>query len=225
MATSSTFKSVDEIIALALSVTEEADSIDRAYMKDWVYEGLKQIGPNIAWYAEATIYPTELQLEKPKDLYSAIDIALYDSNGSELRYVLRGKGRRTHVSDNSIIDRGEYAPDVGAPIDLSEDAYYFNLGSNGTGVAYAVLKYWKFPVDSNGDLLIPEEDSMALVLFCKYLYYMRKDDKVGIGQFKNMWIAARNEARAAHNTPSMLEGTEIARSWNSMIQKMRFKKF
>jgi hypothetical protein len=225
MATSSSFVSVDQVIATAKSINEKADTIDRAYFKEWVYLGLNELGPNTSWYNEATIYPTEMSLRKPLNMHSAIDLALYDSTDTELRYVLRGKGSRIHSSDNALLNSNTYAPTLGSPVDVSEDAYYFNLGSNGDQVSYAFLKYWQFPEDENGDLLIPETDVLPLSIFLKYMWYMRKDDKVGMGQFHNLWIAARNEARTAHKLPSMLEGTEIARGWNSMIKKYRFKTF
>jgi len=225
MATASSFVNVDQVIATAKSINEKADSIDRAYFKEWVYLGLNELGPNTSWYNEATIYPTELALRKPLNMHSAIDIALFDASGAELKYVYRGKGTRIHDSDNTLLNANEYAPVMGAPIDLSEDAYYYNLGSNGDVVSYAFIKYWQFPEDENGDLLIPETDVLPLSIFIKYMWYMRKDDKVGMGQFHNLWIAARNEARTAHKLPDMLQGTEIARGWNSMIKKYRFRTF
>lgn len=222
----SSFVSVDQVIATAASIIEAADTVDRAYFKEWAYLGLLELGPSAAWYDEATLYPVEMALEKPKNMYNAIDLALYNSTNQEMLYTYRGKGKgRIHASDNSLTNNGTYAPLLGAPIDLSEDTYYFHLGTNGASVAYAVLRYWKFPTDENGDLMVPEQDVLSLSLFLKYMYYMRKDDKVGIGQFHNLWVAARNEGRTAHKLPSMLEGAEIARSWNSMIQKMRFKRF
>lgn len=223
--TTSSFVPIEQVIATAASVMEGADTVDRAYFKEWIYIGLTELGPNTAWYDEAIVYPIDLDIRKPENIYSVIDIALYDVNMKELNYALRGKGSRIHLSDNSLINSAMYGPSLGAPIDLSEDSYYFHLGTNGAAVASAKIKYWRYPVDDNGDLLIPEQDVLPLTIFCKYMYYMRKDDKVGMGQFHNLWIAARNEARGAHKIPSELEGTELARSWNSMIQKMRFKKF
>jgi len=227
MATASAFVPVDNVIALAMSISEGSDTIDRAFMKDWVYLGLQEIGANASWFEEATIYPVDYALRKPDNMHSAIDIALYDSAGSELKYVLRGKGHRIHESDNSLINNETYAPVLGAPIDLSEDAYYFHVGNNATGalVDHANLKYWKYPVDEHGDLMIPEQDVLTLTKFVKYMLYFRKDDKQGIRLTHPIWTAARNEARGAHNTPSMLEGTEIARTFQSMIQKQRFKQF
>lgn len=224
---SSSFVPVDSVIALATSVIENSDSMDRAFFKDWVYLGLKEIGPSTHWYGEATLYPVDGLLEKPKDMHSAIDLALYDASGKELKYTYRGLGTRIHESDREILNTGIYAPVLGAPIDLSEDVYYFHLGSSqgAQQVAYANLKYWKFPVDENGDLLVPDEDQMALVQFLRYMWYMRKDDKQGISMSHPVWIRARNEARGAHKIPTQLQGTQIARSFSSMIQKMRFKQF
>jgi hypothetical protein len=227
MATASSFVPVDQVIATAMSISEGADTIDRAFMKDWVYLGLQEIGPNVAWYGEAVLYPTDYTFQKPANMHSAIDITLYDSAGKELRYTFRGKGHRGHQSDNILINDGTYAPGLGAPIDLSEDAYYYHIGTSDAAsiVSHAFLKYWKFPVDEHGDLMVPEQDVLPLAKFVKYMLYFRKDDKQGIRLTHPIWTAARNEARAAHKIPDGIMGTEIARTFQSLIQKQRFKQF
>jgi len=225
MATPAAFVPVDQVIATAKSIMEGADSIDRAFIKEWVALGLQEIGPNLAWFGDATLYPADNSLRKPTDMQQALDLALYDSQGAELRYVLRGKGERIHASDNSLRNDGTYAPGFGAPIDLSEDQYYYNIGSQGAAVAYAKLKYFRFPTDENGDIMVPESDVFALATFIKYMWYWRKDDKQGIALMHPIWISRRNEAGANHNIPSQLDAAEIARAFNSMIQKQRFKQF
>lgn len=223
---SSSFVTADQVIATAASIIEDADTMDRAFFKEWIYLGLQQIGPTDAWVTECTLYPNDgLQLPKPKDMYMPLDLGLYDVGGNELRYSFRGLSTRIHQSGNTTLDAGQYAPEFGAPIDLSEDSYYFHLGTNSSLVSYAVLKYLKYPVDEVGNLLIPEKDILPLSFFLKYMWYCRKDDKVGMGQWNNKWIAARNEARGEHRIPSILDATEIARGWTSMIQKLRFKIF
>lgn len=225
MATPNSLVPVSQVVATAMSVLEGSDTIDRSFFNEWVYLGLLELGPNMAWYDEATVYPNDFTLKKPDNFHSAIDLALYDSSKNELRYVYRGLGKRIHAADNSLTNAAVYAPTQGAPIDVSEDEYYFHLGSNSTSVSYACVKFWAMPFDENGDLLIPETDIMALVLFLRYMWYMRKNDKQGMMIAHNLYIPARNEARAAHKIPSMLVGGEIARSWNSMIRKQRYKTF
>src|SRR6185295_5537488 len=137
MATTSSFVPVNQVIATAMSVLEGADTIDRAYFKEWVYLGLLEIGPNLVWYDEAILYPDGFTLKKPEGFKEAIDLALYDVNHAEIRYAYRGLGTRAHASDNGLINSAQYFPSLGAPVDLSEDTYYFQLGSNSTQVSYA----------------------------------------------------------------------------------------
>ncbi len=226
MATPSSFVPADQVIATAMSISEGADTIDRAFLKEWVYLGLLEIGPNTAWFDDATLYPVDYSMRKPENMHSAISLSLHDSSGAELKYVLRGYGRRNHDSDNQLVREGTYAPALGAPIDLSEDAHYYNIGTaTGNLVSYGQLKYWKFPVDEHGDLMVPESDVLTLAKFLKYMMYFRKDDKQGIALTHPIWTAARNEARGAHRTPDIFHGTETARTFQSMIQKQRFKQF
>lgn len=226
MATTSSFVSIDVVRSTAKSIMEDADTMDRAYFDEWVYLGLGEIGPNGAWISPpTTLYPVNMELLKPKDMYAPISVGLYNSSNQELRYTYRGQGKRVHLSGNNNIDASIYAPEFGAPIDLSEDAYYFYLGSNGTAVSYAKITYLKFPVDELGNMLIPETDVLALAHFVRYMWMMRKNDKQGERMARASWISMRNEARATHRIPSELVATEIARTFNSMIQKMRYKTF
>lgn len=227
MATPSSFVSAKQVIATAKSVLEGADTIDRSFFKEWVYLGLQELGPNISWFGNARVTPIDYSIQKPSDLHSTISIALYDSEDKEIRFVYRGLGARIHESDNELVNDGTYAPALGAPVDLSEDAYYYNLGTSegAQRVSYALIKYFRLPVDEEGDLMVPESDVLALVFFIRYMWYFRKDDKQGIQLMHPLWIARRNETRASHNIPDMMVATEIARTFNSMIQKQSFKQF
>lgn len=226
MAQGSDFVFVERMEALAASTIENVPSSARAFFKEWIGEAIKQIGPSKAWYSgPVVLYPTDYMFRKPVDMYDPIDIALFDSSHNELKYAFRGFAKRIHASDNNLINTGQYVPEQGAPIDLSEDAYYFHLGTNGAAVDYAVLKYWKMPVDDTGELLMTESNTFAIMMFIHYMMALRSGNHIDKGQARNAWLSARNEARSENKTPSMLEMDEIARSWNSMIKKMRFKQF
>lgn len=216
-----------QVVATAKSLIEDADNIDRAFFLEWVYLGLQELGPNTSWLGEAQIYPTDYSLRKPDDLHTSLKLALYDSNGGELQYTYRGLGTRSHASDNTLVNDGTYAPALGSTIDLSEDQFYFHLGSSegAQRVAYAKLTYFKLPTDANGDLLVPESDVLALTFFIRYMWAFRKNDLSAVSLLHPIWIRRRNEARTAHKIPDQLIGTEIARLFSSLIPKMRFKQF
>src|SRR5690606_2910831 len=109
------------------------------------------------------------------DMYKPLDVALFSRNEdgslSELRYSFKGRGKRIHTSGNPILDSGEYSPDHHAPIDLSEDAHFFHLGSNARGRVYcAKVKYLKLPIDAYGNPMVPEHQVLAIALFTRYMW-------------------------------------------------------
>lgn len=226
MAQGSDFTNIDRVVALATSGIKNVTPADRAFFNEWIVEGLKQIGPTTSWISEpVTLYPTELSMRKPQDMYEPIDIALFDSAGGEIRYIFRGQSKRIHASPSNLINTGQYVPELGAVVDLSEDAYYFHLGSNGTNVAYAQLVYYKIPTDLEGNLIVSEKEIFALTCFIDYMMSKRNSEKQYVAMYWNMFKQAAKETRAELKLPHKMAMDETARSWNSMIKKIRFRNY
>lgn len=212
------FVSVDEVVATAESFIGPVSATDRNLMRQWAYLGLRNIGASKAWVETCVIYPKELEARKPDDMYKAIDLALYNASNVELYFAFRGTGTRIHSPKNLQSRNQQYLPEFGAVIDVSEDNFYFHLGSNGSDVAYIKLKYFKLPIDENGLPLIPEDHVLAIAFFIQWIWSKRKgDNRSEIDQNKRDWKIERAKVRSANNMPSQLETDEINRKWMSMI--------
>ena len=212
------FVPVDEVVATAETFIGPQSATDRNVMKQWAYLGLRNIGPSKVWIENCILYAKDLEMRKPDDMYKPIDIALFTENNAEVKFAYRGTGLPIHAPKNSITRSGLYQPEFGAVIDLSDDNYYFHLGSNGGNVSYAKLKYFKLPIDENKMPLIPEDHVLALAFFIQWIWSKRKgDNRSEIEQNRQDWVKEKRRVRSNNQLPSQIEADEINRKWMSMI--------
>ncbi len=223
----STFTHIDEAVAIAMTLLPREISMDKAIARQWAYLGLRNIGPTQHWFEVCTLYPNENRImKKPNDMWKAIDIALYDGSGANLRYAYRGLGRRIHASRNGLIERGEYFPSAQAPIDLSENEHAYELGTNGDAVAYAVLKHWKLPIDIDGLPMIPEGLTLAVAFFIRWMWAIKmKEDKADRQLAEANYKTERAKALSETKMPSGIEQEQVAKDWMSLLGAPQFKNY
>lgn len=225
----SNFIHVDEAVAMAMTLIPDANSMDKAIARHWAYMGLRDIGPGLHWFGECELTPSSnLSVKKPVDMYKALDIALYgretDGTLKEYRYAYRGLGKRIHAGN---VDQatGNYAPVNHAPVDLSEDAYCFHLGSNGSGVTTVKLKYLRLPIGSDGLPLIPEGQQLAIAFFIRWMWSVRQNVVSDRQLSRADYLEARRDARAKGKVPSGIEMEQVAKEWVSLLNAPQFKQF
>lgn len=215
------FVSIDEAIDTAMSFIEGADAIDRNIFRQWVYLGLRQIGPSKDWIKDATLYADDFTLRKPDDCYKLIDVALFTATNQELSYAYRGAGTRIH-SNRKLQTLSTSTRPITNVIDLSEDSYYLHFGTTqdqlGSLVSYAKIKYLQLPVDEDGLPKIPENHVFAIAMFIVWRWTAKDKNNWHLApQAKADWLEQRNIAKSLNRLPSQLEGTEIARKWMTML--------
>ncbi len=208
------FLTLDEVVGEAMSIVKGATSEHRNVAKTWAYRGLRQLGPSKDNIEVCTLYPEDYVMMKPSDFHSAIDVALYDSAGRELRCSYRSGNKRIH----------EDFSDLDGLIKISEDDEYFNLSSNSTNVAYAKLRYFRFPVDQDGFPLFPEYSADAIAMFIKYKLALLNESR-DWPVFEASWKAARAEVRSINKMPSGMMFKQFAKEWMSMIPNNNFYNF
>lgn len=210
------FLNIDEIVSEAASLVKGASAEERLWFKQWAWRGLRDIGPMSDNIDVVTLYPENLVFRKPNDFYKAIDIALFDGRGNEFKTKYRSGKHRIHNSRNIFIKDGIYNSDFDGTIDISEDAHFFYLGTNGRDVTYAQLRYFKLPVDSDNNPIFPEYMAKAITMYILWYWEIRED---GNDQgAEDRYLRARSEARAQGKVPNGLLYKQIAKEWNSMIQ-------
>jgi hypothetical protein len=205
------YYSLDEAVALAKTVTPESTDIERVFMDDWIYQGVRQLGVNKESIKSCTIPVHDLGIPKPRDYYMARDLALGNGKGAEVDYIFRGGGVRIH---NDIRPKGKF-------VEVSETADFFHLSSdaNQYPVLTARLEYYALPSTEDGDLLIPESYVFALMHFIKYMVTFRNSSP-RLKEFKDYWEKEAARVRARNIKPHLLEFKEgVARTYMSMINK------
>jgi hypothetical protein len=223
----SRFVHIDEAVAMAQTLLPENFSKDKAVARAWAYMALRNIGPTSHWFATCVMKPNDnLTMKKPDDMWKAIDIALYDSAGCELRYSYKGLGRRIHSSRSAALREGEYSPVLGAAIDLSEDVHAFHLGSNGSCVAFATLKYLQLPIDTDGMPMIPEGLVLAIAFFIRWMWTVKTNENQSDREIsERTYKMERAKALAESNMPSGIELEQIGKEWTSLIGAPQFKSY
>jgi hypothetical protein len=211
------FMNIDEVVAHAESVIEDTDDRARVLFRQWAWLGEKQLGFGAANEETKDIVAEDLSVRKPSNMASAIDIALYDSAGAEYQYKYQFGNHRIHVNNSTSAQ---------AKIDLSEDSYYYHLGTNASGITYAKLRYYAYPIDDENNPMFPNHHILALMMFIRWMWEVRKNNnQSAIGMAKSDWIGESTKAKAANKMPDMLKGKEIATTWMSMIDKARHYDF
>jgi len=219
MSSPSTFITIDEVVANSATLIPEQhiDPRLRNLMRQWTYLGERQLGfSGLHEKVSNWINVVELTIQKPKDLAVPIDLSLFDDSDAEYRYRYMGRNGRIHsgVAYPFIGDRN---------IGLTEDPYNFYLDSSGEGVTKALIKYYSYPLDESGNMLIPEHHLLALMMFNYWMYTKRyaEDD----GRSKSDWIMEMTKAKAKNKMPSGLETKDIVMHHSSMIDRLFLNNF
>jgi hypothetical protein len=218
------FLSLDEVVAEAMTVVPGATSEDELIARQWAYNALRQFGPSNDYIDVATLYPENLTLRKPDDLYKPLDIALFDGTGLELRNKYRAGGQRIHSRNNNLGELTSASDSYDLSVEVSEDDYFFYLSSNGIAVAYAKLRYFRLPVDEHGIPQFPESTRLPVLLFIRYMWALRTGAR-DVSFHEQSWKVARNEARGANKVPNGLAYKQFAKEWISMMPNNKFDRF
>jgi hypothetical protein len=201
------FTTLDEAVATAMTITPGATDEHKTVFRQWVWEGLKQIGPTNHWVKTCELRPKNFSFKKPSDLASTLAIALYDTGGAEIAYNWQETGGRVHTDRSAVRSGGN------GLIDLSEDAYYFHMSSDAVNVGYAVIRYLATPVDSNGLPLIPEDHVLALSMFCRWLWAMRNGtNQSEIQLSRDTWYREKDRIFGDNKMPSVFRANQFAKN-------------
>lgn len=225
--TDSPFVTLEEVVANSATLILDTDPKHRNILRQWTYIGERQLGFSGLHLKPAQVQVDNLTIKKPSDYAVGVDLALFDANDNEYRYHFQGNRKRIHnewalTSNATSLGFHQDRAEIG----VSEDPYFFYLDSTGESVTYANLNYYSYPVDEDGDMLIPEHHMFALMNFNYWMWERRKkDNQSSIAQAKQDWLMEQIKAKTKNKVPSMLEGKDIARFHNSMINKIFYDKF
>jgi hypothetical protein len=212
----------DRVIAEASTLIKNFTEQEKAMARQWVYTATRRIGLNKLDIKVSNHIPlVDFSAEKPLDLASTIDLALFDSADQEIR--IRYKGRAQHDTEGSLGRAHQDIRNIALALHVTEDDTYFNVEEftdDSPADAYFVVRYYSYPVDDDGYPKIPEVYTLAVIMYIRDMWALRERQSLGeIQEARNTWLREAAAAYGRVKTPSMLEGKEIAKGLNSMIQK------
>lgn len=222
---------LNSVIAEALSITPDTDASDWSMARQWAVTAMMQLGTGEEEIVVCRIDAKNLILPKPADLRQYIEMALYDINGHYISHEFHaGKYRiypdlrifptATNLSTGQIVHI--------VPVDVSEDQSNFYLGTNGNQVAYALVRYFAYPIDSNGLPMIREDEKFAIMTYIQWA----KASKTGENQSEiamkwQNWARQHDMARARKKSTDMSNDKHktIARNWMRIIPDFSQSRF
>lgn len=191
----------DEVVSEAISIIGASgdDEVAKNFARQFIWRGLQKLGSSDDQLEVSRVDAKNLLIKKPK-MKRFDAIALYDASDNLIPHVFHsGGGKRIYPDVESysykvVTDAGtadEETTTYYLPVDLSENRQSFVIGTNGTQVAYALIRYWGYPVDSAGEPLIQECEVEALTLYVRYKWSQRKNENQSeIQANKLAWMEA-----------------------------------
>lgn len=231
MPLSDPFVTVDEVVANASTILPENKVSPRLrnLMRQWVYLGEKQLGfSGVHEKAIGDLPVTNLTISKPSDYALGIDMALFDSSGNEYLWHYRGNSERIHLAGSFIYNPSGLQTSYNSSknkVGVAETPYAFKLDSYGENIATANLRYYSYPIDDNQEMLIPEHHMFALMMFISFMFWTKEGEKGSMDRFSDLWDRHKKIAKTANKMPSELEGRDLARHHNSLIDKIFYERY
>lgn len=109
-----------------------------------------------------------------------------------------------------------------------EDQHAFYIGSNGENVATALVRYFKYPLDSNGLPMIREDEKFAIMCYIQWAKASRKgENQSEIFNKWQMWAKQHDMARARKKSSDMSNDKHktIARNWVRLLPSFNHSSF
>jgi hypothetical protein len=191
-----TYVDFEEVVAESIMTIGLSgdDELAKNFARQLIWRGLQKLGTSDDQLEVCKVDAKNLLIKKPK-MKRFDAIALYDANDNYIPHVFHSGSKRIYpnveeCTHTVTTEDGETETFYG-PVDLSENRGAFVLGTNGSHVAYALIRYWGFPLDSNGFPLIQECEVEALTLYVRYKWSQRKNEnQAEIRENKIAWMEA-----------------------------------
>lgn len=218
------YVSIQEAVANAMIALGLEQDEYRAIFTDWAYEATRSIGVSDVNLKSTEITITSGLAPVPNDMAYPDEIALRKNGTDEYAYPMY---------DTSY---WQSLPSTDQAYRYTEN-YYVNIqGTNfvvssdvtGDGFNRLVLRYWAYPIDENGDPLIPEYYIRAVTAYIEFMYTkrlrQRKRSEVPMSEvasYENRWLNMKRDAVVQRNQPTKPEIEGALQQWLTMLPNQR----
>jgi hypothetical protein len=200
------YVTLDHTIAFAKTIVKTATSEDVNYWKDWVYYALLDFGISDEEIDVAELVPHNLIAALPQNCRHITEMSLFDSSGNQLVHKYRTGKQRIYTDfrlANTAIGTTNNINDL-VPVDISNDSHNLILGTNGSNVSKILLRYFKYPLDANGNPMIREEEVKGCAYNIKLMQAMRdNENRSEIAQYLQMYQMEADRIKASKKMNSM----------------------
>lgn len=214
-----TYVDFEEVVSESISIIGASgdDELAKNFARQWIWRGLQRTGTSEEDSLEDTkVYAKNLLIKKPK-MKRLESIALYDANDCYIPHIFHS-GKRIHPNTEQWVVTTTEGEEVFGPVDLSENRDSFVIGTNGSHVAYALVRYWGYPLDAGGMPRVREDEVEALTLYVRYKWSQRKNENQSeIRENKIAWMEACDWAIAQKKITNGEQKKRMAADLNRMI--------
>ena len=224
---------LDTVVARALTIIGLSgdDEVIKNIAREWVWTAIVDLPITNDTLKVTTVYPKNLILKKPSDYRRGVDIALYDASDCLIPHVMHSGRERIYpnieqYAFTSEVDGEEVTQYI--PADLSESKDAFFLGTTGSNVAYAKMRYYSYPIGTDGMPMIPEEASMTCMYFVRYMHSLRKNENQSeIATNERLYKIESDRCRARMKSFEMSDETRktIGALFNRMLPNFNRSRF
>lgn len=227
------FVEFDSVVAEAIAILGLSgdDDLAKNFCRTFVWRFVIDLPITDDAIKVTKIYPKNLILKKPVDMRRPLEVALYDVADCLIPHKFHSGRERIYPNTEEYsynVTTNEETTTYYAPVDLSEDGTSYYLGTNAGDVAYAKVRYFGYPLGKDGLPMIREEAVMGAMLFCKYMWSMRKNENQSeVANNERMYKMEADRCRARLKSFDMSEETRkaIAASLNRMLPNFNRSRF
>lgn len=222
---------LDSVVAEALSIIGLSgdDDLAKNFARMWAWRAVVDMPITDDALKVTKIYPKNLILKKPVDMRRPLEVALYDASDCLIPHKFHGGKSRMYPD----VEGGSYTNSDGEvvyfSVDLSEDGQAYYLGTNaGDNVTYAKVRYFAYPLDSQGYPMIREEAVQTCMYYIRFMWSLRKNENQSeIANNRLMYQQESDRCRARLKSFDMSEETRkaIAASMNRMMPNFNRSRF
>jgi hypothetical protein len=228
----------DEVVAEAILTIGASgdDEIAKNFARTFIWRALQKLSVTDNTIQVVQIYAKNLLIKKPSNMKKLEEIALFDANGYFIPHVFHAGNSRIYpntesYSYNVTQNEGTSSEETVTyflPVDLSESDTSFVIGTNGTNVAYGLVRYYPYPLDDKNRPMVREDEVEACSAFVRYKWSQRKNENQSeIKENLNEWLRLADYCRAEKKSSDFSNEIrkQIASTLNRMIPNFNRSRF
>jgi len=216
------YVSSEQVIAsAAIALGLEQDEY-RGIFTAWAYDALRAIGLNFGNFKEASLTIAANATAIPTDMVYPDQFELRDSTDTNRKaWVFFDSQLASNITEDSeeFHRHGDYV------ISMQGLNFIFSTNVLRDNFNRLNMRYYALPVDTNGDMMVPEYYKEPMVAYIEYMYTKRKRHagmravipQSEIAGLKNEWLSLKLQAISQRNQVSKPEAQAAIAQWLTMI--------